>query len=444
MRTQAGTIKNTQITEIMKKYSKKARMLLVCGLSLPLFAACGMPVDQKSALDSQSAYYDNLNREASSEPAPQSNGSQAGTSGHAGTSVDFSSSNPGCKGFNVRSKPETTDRKWIAVSEKTSDGRVVVTPLQTSEEGTLSVGQRSTFSSSVKGSSNSAIKLSMEGNSLYAIYPKDENKYVLERRSLQAEGSQAQNQYIIRNTTPLNLKAYNGYAYYTDSKNVHVVDLKQRQTPHCQMRSSSSIDLPKGVSIKNLARNGKTLVTISNLKASRYAIFYKVDARGWAQPRYGAELFYREGIQYHRTAVNNDFLVVYGTYKKNGRTGHLLSSFQLQSEALFPVGNLEVQAPESKSGGAWSGLAVIQGHVIVSSKDKGIQIFEKSLSKETRKTVEFDGVISDLMVQSDVAYALTQTSKGSVIKVLRWDSSQQTLYVASSHPVSGKPTQFIR
>ena len=352
----------------------------------------------------------------------------------------------GCDGFYSRSAKDSATVNVLAVVEEGLGGSVKVTPMYRSTKGSLSIGPGKTFQYHLNSETLEPVQLTIDGKDLYATYQQKNGQHILERHPL-FEKNKSAIKFHIKEVQPRTLKAYNGYAYFTDSSNVHVVDLYQGHTPSCRLRSPF-VDLPRGLEINDLTRDGTTLIAMNDSPLSKYVFFYQINNKGMAIPRYGAQLFYRDDLHYREITSVKNLLVVYGTYSKQGRTGHLMASFQIQHRVLSPLGQHEIPPPapdaEMMPIPAWNGLAIVNNHVIISSPRGGIQIFNQRLQMDTRKEVKFDGFVTDLMVRNNVAYALTQTNSGSVVKVLRWDNAKKTLSVASTHQLPGLPNRFVR
>ncbi len=416
--------------------------LWLCGLCFPLLVACGMPSKQRSALDSQAAYYDNYQ-----DPSNKAEPRKPTSSGYARTTVDIPLPKKGCDGFYSRAAKPPRKDAILAVKEEAQGQEVKVTPLQWDTRGSLSMGQAKNFKYHLSSDSLDSVQLTLDGNDLYATYRQKDGSYSLERHPLFVEDSSV-TQYTIKDLHPRTLKAYNGFAYFSDKTNVQAVDLYQSHTPSCRLHTPF-VDLPeRGFQVNGLVRVGKTLIAMNDSPLSKYVFFFKLDDKGLTQPKYSAQLFYRDQLQYREITAQKNIMVVYGTYIQYGRTGHLLATFDIRSRVLVPMGQHEVRPPtpdvKADPIPAWNGLAVINKHIIISSPRGGIQIFDQYLNMKTRKELKHEGFTTDLMVRNNTAYALTQTDAGTVVRVLKWNNAKQTLTIASTHKLPGTPNRFVR
>lgn len=425
-------------SNVQKSYERNTRTtkkfgFLFLGL-FPLFVACGTPEWNSWSRQTTPFQYDSA----------QQNGLGASSQGSSSLSVDTSSRQEGCEGFKSRPGTQQVPEGTILAVMESKGNNTEVLPLQLTSTKTLKFGDVKRFQG-LNTTHKLGTTLTMDGHELYVVTPRASEQFQVERHMLFVADQKVQSHKLSQSTRTIH--AYNGYVYTTENQRIRAFDLNQANVPSCPWGDYFT-DLPAtGEYINLMTRDDNQLLALDNTPEMKYLYVHTLGANGLRTKTFGAPLALRRQLNYQDMKLQEGLVVLYGSYKKDERVGHLLATYQIQEQALKPLGEHDVvPAPsgaEAEPVKPWQGLGIIRNHVVVSSPRGSLLMFDANLHAETRKEVFLRGQAQDILVKNDTVYVLVEDALGVTLHLLSWDLDTQSLSLSAIFRLPGHPTKFV-
>lgn len=439
MSTQSNTRSAFTHSATPKTTTKRRNIILFAALLMmsPFFTACGLP--EFGGLDSMHSYYRNMATSSSQATQHTPNGT---TQGRSDKSVDIPVAKEGCEGFYARATSTQKPQGQILAVAGYRGNNMNITPLQLTSPDHLRVGNTQSVSYNPEQGHDS-VQATLDGHELHTTQNQG-SQVVVRRQPLFMDAEEA-TEHTLSKTQAASVQAHRGYSYIVHKNKVVAIDMLQSHKPSCNFKAPKADLADEGLTVHKVVRSGSTLYGLHDSSYIKYVYVYKLQANGLGYQSFGAALPSRPNLKYHNMSVQQGILAVYGTYSYEGKTGHLVATFQVQSKGLMPLGEHDVKPTRAASDfGVWQGMTVYRKHVLAASERGGVQVMDKDLRTDTRKEFFVGGKVTDLQTAGSYAYAIVHQENGTFLKVLDLETRSNKLNVVGSHQLPGNPTHFVR